>query len=42
MMEFTADELYTIKLIYGENFYYPVYNHVDKLLEGTPEEETLH
>ena len=42
LMEFTVDELYTIKLIYGENFYYPVFNHVDKLLDGTPEEETLH
>ena len=42
MMEFTVEELYTLKLLYGENLYYPVYNHVEKLLEGTPEEETLH
>ena len=42
MMEFTMDELYTLKLLYGENFYYPVYNHIDKLLDGTPEEETVH
>lgn len=42
MMEFTMDELYTIRLLYGENFYYPVHKHIDALLSGSPEEETLH
>jgi len=42
MMEFTIDELYTLRLLYGENFNYPVHNHIDKLLEGSPAEETIH
>ena len=42
MMEFTEDELRIIPVLYGENFVYPVYNHVDQLLTGTPVEETIH
>ena len=42
MMNFTEDELRAISLLYGENFVYPVYNHVTSLLTGTPMEETLH
>ena len=42
MMEFSEDELRIITVLYGENFIYPVYNHVNQLLTGTPQEETLH
>ena len=42
MMEFTEDELRIITVLYGENFVYPVYNHVNQLLTGTPAEETIH
>jgi hypothetical protein len=42
MMEFTEDELRVVSMLYGENLVYPVYNHVNQLLTGTPEEETLH
>ena len=42
MMEFTEDELRVVSVLYGENLVYPVYNHVDQLLTGTPAEETLH
>ena len=42
MMEFTEDELRIVSVLYGENLVYPVYNHVDQLLTGTPAEETLH
>ena len=42
MMEFTEEELKLVSVIYGENFVYPVYNHVNELLTGTPQEETLH
>ena len=42
MMEFSEDELRMVSVLYGENFVYPVYNHVNQLLTGTPDEETLH
>jgi hypothetical protein len=42
MMEFTIEELQTLKVIYGDNFFYPVYNHIDTLLDGAPTEETVH
>ena len=42
MMEFTEDELHMINLLYGENFIYPVHNHVTELITGTPNTETLH
>ena len=42
MMNFTEEELHMINLLYGENFNYPVYNHVTQLLTGTPTEETIH
>ena len=42
LMEFTEEELRVVAVLYGENFIYPVYNHVNQLLTGTPEEETLH
>ena len=42
MMEFSEEELRVIAVLYGDNFIYPVYNHVNQLLTGTPEEETLH
>ena len=42
LMEFTEEELRVVAGLYGENFIYPVYNHVNQLLTGTPEEETLH
>ena len=42
MMNFTEDELHMINLLYGENFIYPVYNHVSILLTGAPSTETLH
>ena len=42
MMNFTEDELHMINLLYGDNFVYPVHNHVRTLLTGTPSSETLH
>ena len=42
MMEFTEDELRIITVLYGENLIYPVYDHVNQLLTGTPESETIH
>lgn len=42
MMEFTEEELQMVSTIYGENFVYPVYNHVNQLLTGAPAEEVLH
>ena len=42
MMNFTPEELHMINILYGENFIYPVHNHVTSLLTGTPMEETLH
>jgi hypothetical protein len=42
MMNFTEEELRVIAVLYGENFIYPVYNHVDQLLTGTPNQETIH
>ena len=42
MMNFTEEELHMINLLYGENFNYPVYNHVTALLTGAPMEETIH
>jgi hypothetical protein len=42
MMNFTEEELHMINLLYGDNFIYPVHNHVTQLLTGVPYEETLH
>ena len=42
MMEFTEEELQALSIIYGDNFVYPVYNHVNQLLTGAPEEEIIH
>ena len=42
IMEFSEDELHMINLLYGENFIYPVHNHVTTLLTGVSQEETLH
>ena len=42
MMEFTEEELHMINLLYGENFNYPIYNHVSQLLTGAPDDEVLH
>ena len=42
IMNFSEDELRVVSVLYGENLIYPVYNHVNQLLTGTPEEETLH
>lgn len=42
MMNFTEEELHMINLLYGENFNYPIYKHVDQLLTGVPYEETIH
>jgi len=42
IMNFSEDELRVVSVLYGENLVYPVYNHVNQLLTGTPEEETLH
>lgn len=42
MMEFTEEELHMINLLYGENFNYPIYNHVTQLLTGAPEDEVIH
>lgn len=42
MMNFSEEELHMINLLYGENFIYPVYNHVSTLLTGAPTGETLH
>lgn len=42
MMNFTEEELQMIDMIYGENFSYPVHNHVTSLLTGAPMTETVH
>jgi hypothetical protein len=42
LMNFSEEELHMINLLYGENFSYPVHNHVTQLLTGVPSEETLH
>ena len=42
MMNFTEEELHMINLLYGDNFIYPVHNHVTSLLTGAPMQETLH
>ena len=42
MMNFSEDELHMINLLYGDNFIYPVHNHVKQLLTGADERETLH
>ena len=42
IMNFSEDELRIVAGLYGENLIYPVYNHVNQLLTGTPDEETIH
>ena len=42
IMNFSEEELRVVSVLYGENLIYPVYNHVNELLTGTPQEETLH
>ena len=42
LMKFDPVELKMIQLIYGDNFFYPINSHVDQLMSGVPEEETLH
>jgi hypothetical protein len=42
MMNFTEEELHMINLLYGENFSYPVHNHVTSLLTGAPQDEVIH
>ena len=42
LMEFTEDELHMINLLYGDNFVYPINNHITQLLTGAPEDEVIH
>jgi len=42
IMNFSEEELRVVSVLYGENLIYPVYNHVNELLTGTPEGEALH
>ena len=42
MMNFSEEELHMINLLYGDNFIYPVHNHVTQLLTGADATETLH
>ena len=42
LMKFDISELKMIQMIYGENFFYPISNHVDKLMTGVPEDEVVH
>ena len=42
LMKFDVSELKMIQIIYGENFFYPINSHVDKLMIGAPEDEVIH
>ena len=42
LMKFNEEELKMLQLIYGENFQYPIYEHITQMMSGAPEEETLH
>jgi hypothetical protein len=42
LMKFDISELKMIQLVYGDNFFYPINTHVNKLMDGTPSDEILH
>ena len=42
LMKFDVPELKMIQLIYGDQFFYPINNHVDQLMTGAPDDEVLH
>ena len=42
LMKFDVPELKMIQLIYGDQFFYPINTHVDKLMSGAPEDEMVH
>ena len=42
LMKFDVPELRMIQLIYGDQFFYPINTHVDKLMSGAPEDEMVH
>jgi len=42
LMKFNEEELQMLRLIYGENFQYPIHEHIDQMMSGTPEGEVLH
>ena len=42
LMKFDRDELRTLQLVYGENFHYPIHDHIVEMMSGAPESEVLH
>ena len=42
LMAFTADELKTLKLFYGDELTYPIHGDIDYVLSGPSESERVH
>ncbi len=42
LMKFDQEELRMLQLIYGENFQYPIHDHITQMMSGAPEDEVLH
>ena len=42
LMKFDIDELRMLQLVYGDNFHYPINDHITQMISGTPEDEVLH
>jgi hypothetical protein len=42
LMKFDQNELRTLQVIYGENFHYPIHDHILEMMSGAPENEVIH
>ena len=42
LMKFDMEELRMLQLVYGDNFHYPINDHIDQMISGTPEGEVIH
>ena len=42
LMKFDQDELRTLQIVYGENFHYPIHDHITEMMTGAPEDEVIH
>ena len=42
LMKFDQNELRILQVIYGENFHYPIHDHILEMMSGVPENEVIH
>ena len=42
LMKFDQSELRILQVIYGENFHYPIHDHITEMMSGAPENEVIH